>query len=88
MKSGLDWEDEEEVITLYYSGDERCFIDDDGDVVSNILEYVTPNDLFLFHWHKSYCVFRHRSIPRTSIELMYPLEDDYYYDITDCHGYI
>lgn len=49
------------------------FIDEDGSIVYNILEFVHPNSIFMFKRDKEYTLCTHRNI---GIELFYP--DDFY----------
>lgn len=74
-------EHEVEPIGLFYNREDNVFIDDDfGNEVTNIFEFITPNDLYLFHLHKQYMIVRHRSQPGVICELYYPMEvEDYYY---------
>lgn len=65
-----------EIITLYYDS-ERCqFIDDDGFIVSEIFEVITPNDLFLFRHCKENMFVFHQQSNKICVELVWPIEDD------------
>ncbi len=78
----------EEVISLYYTRDDNVFIDEDGNIVWNIFELITPNDLYLLRRHQEYMVVRHRTLPGVVCELHCPSEDEYYYFRDVCRSYI
>lgn len=63
---------EKDAIGLFYDADSNVFVDEDGFIVWSLLELITPNDLFLFHAHKEYMVFNHRSLKNLLVEIFYP----------------
>lgn len=62
-------------IGLFYNEDTKRFIDEDGYVVWNIFELITPNDLLLFRESQDYFVTRHRALKGVFIELYWPEYD-------------
>ena len=50
-------------------------MDEDGALVWDILELITPSDLFLFRKYRSYMLVDHRSRREVFVELYWP-EDD------------
>lgn len=70
----------EDVIQLYYDKERNKFVDDGGFIVYNIFSIITPNDLFLFKYHKQYMIVHHRDNQEIGVELFYPEEDEYYYE--------
>lgn len=74
-------------IPLYYDSINNVFVDENGYMVWNLFEIITPNDLFLFKKTKEYTIVNHRTIRRTVVELYWPEEDDYYFDESICHDY-
>jgi hypothetical protein len=68
--------EEQDAIGLFYDIDKNVFIDEDGFVISGILELITPNDIFLFKHLKEYMVVNHRTLPGVVCELYYPEDDD------------
>jgi hypothetical protein len=65
-----------EVIVLFFDPDKNRFINEGGYVVHNVLEYITPNDLYLFRRLKRHMIVRHRSESGILCELFYPDMDD------------
>ena len=62
------------VVTLYYDTEHNLMADEDGFLVYNIYDYITPSMLFLFLKKKETMIFEIRS--RCFIELVYPEEED------------
>lgn len=48
------------IFYIFWSETENCFYDEDGFRIINILDYITPNDLFLFRQDHGCCLFPHR----------------------------
>lgn len=71
----LDETELNDTIGFFYDVVNNNFLDEDGFIVWNMLEFVTPSDLYLFRHHQEYMAFRHRYIPGTICELYYPEED-------------
>lgn len=65
----------QDAMAFFYDVVNNVFLDEDGFIVWNMLEFVTPNDLYLFRHHEQYMVFQHRSLPGIMCELYYPEED-------------
>jgi hypothetical protein len=66
-------------IGLFYDVEKNIFLDEDGQVVKNIFELITPNDLYLFrHLEKEYVVFRHRFLKNVVCEIYMPTEEPCY----------
>lgn len=63
-------------IGLFYDEERNVFEDEGGYVVGNVLDFVTPNDLYLFRIYKRYMIFRHRSIRMAYVELFWPEDHD------------
>lgn len=57
----------EDHVTLYYDEHNNILIDEDGFIVFDIYEYITPNELALFKKSKVWMIFR-------NIELVWPEE--------------
>jgi len=62
-------------MALFYDRDRNLFIDEDGFIVYNIFELITPNDFFLFTLGQAYMIAYHREMPGVSVELYYPDDD-------------
>lgn len=60
------------VYSLFYDADHNWFVDEDGEIVYNMYQYITPNDLYLFKRSKCYMVFPFVQEKGVSIELYYP----------------
>lgn len=63
---------DEEVVSLFYDKCTNVFLDENGDVIWSILDWVTTNDLYLFQLYKENMSFRHRFMPNLVCELFYP----------------
>jgi hypothetical protein len=74
-------------ISLFYNHRNNTFVDDNGFIVWNIFEAITPNDLYLFKHHKEYTIVNHRTLHGVVVELFWPGEDEYYFDPSLCHDY-
>jgi len=75
-------------ICLYCNKEDNMFLDEDGDVIDNVFEMITPNDLRLFREYKEYMVVRHRAFHEVICELHYPsVEDENYYFRDVCRDY-
>ena len=57
---------------LYFILDpnKNIFYTQDGTMVANMYEFITPNDLFLFRYDHGYNIFRHRENSLTLCELV------------------
>lgn len=66
-----------DAIGFFYDLESNVFTDEDGYIVWNLFEYITPNDLFLFRKLQSYLVVPHREASDLVCELFWPGEDDY-----------
>ena len=42
----------EGIITMHYDFEKNCFIDEMGETIYNIFDYITPNELFIFREEK------------------------------------
>lgn len=77
-----------EVVCLFYYPDENVFRDGDfGNIVWNIFEFITPNDLYLLRTQQQFMIVRHRTMPGVLCELHCPSEDEYYYSRDECMDY-
>ena len=65
-------EDSWDVIGFFYDVCRNMFIDEDGNVVPNMFEFVRPSDIFLFKHCGHHMVFRHRADKGLFIELHHP----------------
>lgn len=63
-------------LALYYDEENNVFIDGEGEVVFEIFEIITPNDLYLFKHNKIDVIVNHSTIPGALVELYFP--DDYF----------
>ena len=66
----------EDAIGLFYVKEWNVFQDEDGFIVWNIFEIISPNDLFLFKKNKEYMLVPHSTIPGVLVELFWPDDDD------------
>ena len=81
-----------DTINLFY--DPRCnhFENEDGEIVFDIFEIVTPNDTYLFRGQHArlndYMIVPHRYEKGVGVELHYPTEGDCSYcdNYELCHG--
>lgn len=64
-----------ERFALFYLKEDNVFIDGEGEIIFEIFEVITPNDLYLFKKHKKYMVFNHHTQLDILVELYWP-EDD------------
>lgn len=55
---------------IYYDGVENVFYDSCGKRIINILEILTPNDLFLFRSNQENCVFAMRDDWQVSCKIV------------------
>ena len=78
------------LFSFFYSVAENIFIDEEGHVCLNMLDYVTPLELWMFRHYCEYMLFDHRTIKGAVVELLYPdsdyfrwykAEDEYYEQI-------
>jgi len=70
-----------ESLALYYLKEDNVFIDGEGEIVFEIFEIITPNDLYLFKRHKTYMIVNHRTEPQIFVELYWPEdEEERYFD--------
>ena len=67
-----DSPDEYDVFGLFYYENENVFKDDDGFIVWDIFNYITPNDLYLFRKTHETMFVNHKTIPNMIGELYYP----------------
>lgn len=73
-----------ESLALYYLKEENVFMDGEGEIVFEIFEIITPNDLYLFKRHKAYMIASHRTEPGIFVELYWPEdEEERYFDVGD-----
>lgn len=63
------------VFYLYYYEDENLFTDDDGHVVYDIFDLITPQDLFLFRHDNGFNVFTLRTDQDILVEIV-PIPDE------------
>jgi hypothetical protein len=74
----------EERFALYYLKEDNVFMDGEGEIVFEIFEIITPNDLYLFKRHKDYMIVNHRTEPGILVELYWPEdEEERYFDVGD-----
>lgn len=57
------------ILELYYDSEENVFCDQCGIKVRDILEILTPNDIFLFKRNSKNNIFPHRRYPRILCEI-------------------
>lgn len=72
---------EDTMVQILYFEDDNIFTDDDGHIIENIFELITPGDLYLFRSDPGYNVFPLRSNNRVLVEIVGPDEfpgDGYY----------
>ena len=60
----------EGVLQFFYDSEENIFYDQCGQIVTNIFEVLTPNDIFLFKQDPGYNVFPHRDNNRILCEIL------------------
>jgi len=58
------------VLQFFYDSEENIFYDQCGQIVINIFEVLTPNDIFLFKQDPGYNVFSHRDNNRILCEIL------------------
>lgn len=61
-----------ERVGLFYLKDDNVFIDGEGEIVFEIFELITPNDLYLFKKNKEDVVVNHCREVGTIVELYWP----------------
>ena len=71
-------------MALFYLKDDNVFMDGEGEIVFEIFEAISPNDLYLFKRNKKYTVVNHHSLPGSFVELYWP-EEEYepFFDVGD-----
>ena len=71
--------DELDVVSFFYDVWANVFMDDDGYIVWDLFNYITPNDLYLFRRNKVTIIVFHRTILNRACELYYPscIEDNF-----------
>lgn len=62
-------------VGFFYNEETKRFVDEDGYIVWNVFEFITPNDLILFRESKGYFLTRHRTLKGVFIELYWPEYD-------------
>ena len=67
-----DCPDDFEVVSLFYDKDQNIFKDENGYMIWNMYEYVSPTDLYMFLHRRECMYFRHAHISDTLCELYYP----------------
>ena len=73
-----------ESLALYYLKEDNVFMDGEGEIVFEIFEAISPNDLYLFKRHKDYMIVNHRTEPGILVELYWPEdEEERYFDVGD-----
>lgn len=65
------------VIPIFYFPEDNRFIDVFGEVIYNVFEMITPNDLYLFQNDPDQKEFRHRSIKDAIVQII-DMEDNGY----------
>lgn len=65
----------DEVKAYYYDPRINRMIDEDGYIICDIFSIITPNDLYLFKFHKEYTLIKNKF--GELIELYYPEDEDY-----------
>jgi len=71
-------------MALYYLKDDNVFMDGEGEIVFEIFEVISPNDLYLFKRNKEYTIVNHHTLPGKFVELYWPEEEEeYYFDAGD-----
>lgn len=65
---------------VYYDGVENAFYDQCGMHITNIYDYVTPNDIYLFRKDNGNCCFTSRCDRRIIIEIITDDSDFVPYD--------
>ena len=65
-----------EVLSFFYNPLENYFEDEDGEIAWDILEFITPNDLFLFRHNEESIIVPNRQNRNLGIELLYPVDGD------------
>lgn len=74
-------------MALYYLKDDNVFMDGEGEIVFEIFEVISPNDLYLFKRNKEHTIVNHHTEPGLLVDLYWPEEDEYYFDNSLCHDY-
>jgi hypothetical protein len=46
---------------LYYNTEQNMFYDQNGILIINIFELITPNDLLLFRQDPGHCIFQYKN---------------------------
>ncbi|MCK9288697.1 MAG: hypothetical protein M0P29_14165 [Sphaerochaetaceae bacterium] len=72
-------------MALFYLKDDNVFMDGEGEIVFEIFEAISPNDLYLFKRNKKYTVVNHHSLPGSFVELYWPEEEyeERFFDVGD-----
>ena len=66
----------EDTVGLFYVKEWNVFMDEDGFIVWDIFEIITPNDLFLFKKNQEYMLIPHCTAPGVLVELFWQDDDD------------
>lgn len=66
----------EDVCGVFYDIDNNWFVDEDGFVIYNIFELVSPNDVYLFKDKKDYMLVPCVYDPTYGVEIFFP-DDEY-----------
>lgn len=65
-------------LALYYDEENNVFIDGEGEVVFEIFEIITPNDLYLFKHNQTDTIVNHSTLPGMLVVLYWPDQDFVY----------
>lgn len=68
------------VLQIFYFEEENFFTDEDGQVIENIFEFITPNDLYLFRGDPGNCIFPRRDISGELCEIVTLDEEEWLTD--------
>lgn len=64
--------DFDETFGIYYDADNNWFIDEDGYVIYDIYDLITPNDVFLFKERLRYMIVSYKHNKKIGVEINFP----------------
>lgn len=70
------WDSFEESIGIFYDAKQNLFIDEDGFVIYQLFDIISPTDLYLFKLYKTDMVVPHQTIPELLVEMYYPDDEE------------
>ena len=72
----LNHDTEDFWLHLFYDSERNVFTDEYGKIIF-IYDYITYDDLYLFHKDPGYCVFQHCKYPEIAVEIVEPFNEHF-----------